>query len=235
MRFETAKKLLEENQRIYNEVARDFARTRQGKWSDLLPFLKFVKNGDRLLDVGSGSGRLYEALRGQDLEFFGIDSSEEMIKFCREKFGQDSKTHFELGDILKIPFPDNYFDAVFCLATLHHIPSCELRLKALRELQRVIKPNGQLIMTNWYWWRLPAIFIIFKFWFKKISKVRDLDFGDIFVSWGKQGWRYYHSFRKQELKKLLREAGFKNINQHLAHKRGDHWGKRVNLITNAEK
>ncbi len=259
---EVARKIINNNQQIYNEIAHDFSKTRQGKLQELEPLTQLVKNNDRVLDVGSGSGRLFEVFGNRDIEFYGIDSGAEMIKICQEKFKALPRVHFEVADLLSTRFPNNYFNAIYAVATLHHIPSRLLRIKALQEFHRMLKPGGKLIMTNWYYWSLPAILIIFKFYLSKLlalilptkiltwllswsfihlpirankKMVADLDLGDIFVPWGKVGLRYYHSFRKQELKKLLSRAGFVKITQYLARKRGDHWGKRVNLVTIAEK
>lgn len=259
MQRETVEKLLAENQRIYNEVAREFSRTREGKLRELEPLARLVKDGDRVLDVGSGSGRLFELLKNRQVEYFGIDASEEMIKLCKEKFSTFPQAHFENASALKTNFPNESFDAIYVIATLHHIPSHELQLQALKEFYRLLKLDGKLIMTNWYWWRGRAIVIILKYWLLKwflklnlnalcserertkegglalTTQTANLDFGDIFVPWDKAGLRYYHSFRKKELKKLLVEAEFKNIHQYLQRKSGDHWGKRVNLITITEK
>ena len=231
---ETAKKLLEENKRIYNEVARDYARTREGKWQRLLPLAEYTEDGDKVLDAGCGNGQVFHIFKDKDVDYFGIDTSVEMIKLCRERFKDFPRAQFEVGDLLNINFPDNSFNAVYCIASMHHIPSNELRIRTISELYRVLKPEGKLIISNWYYWTWPAIVIILKNWVKKIMG-EDIDFGDIFVPWGKQGLRYYHSFRKNELKNLLIRTNFKKIKQHLERRQGDVWGKMINLITIAGK
>ena len=97
----------------------------------------------RVLEVGYGSGVLLKTLAAFSTELFAVDYHyniapvTEMVK--REGF------HAQLsqGDVLKLNFPDNSFDAVFCFSTLEHIPDTN---QAVSELARVLKPNGTAIL-----------------------------------------------------------------------------------------
>jgi ubiquinone/menaquinone biosynthesis C-methylase UbiE len=260
MNPETAQLLIKQNLKLYDTVAENFVQTRAGKHGELAPLITHIKSGDRVLDLGSGSGNLFQLLKDRDVDYIGLDASVKLVEFCKKTFTANPCAQFITGDLLALPFPNNSFDAVYCMATFHHLPGGELREKALLEMHRVLKPSGKLVMTNWYWWRGPAVLMILKYWalkifstftsplltlalkqdkhshiLKNVRMFSELDLGDIFVPWGKQGMRYYHSFRIRELKKLLVKTGFKNINQRVWPRAGDHWGKRNNLMTLAEK
>ncbi|MEM3506504.1 MAG: class I SAM-dependent methyltransferase [Candidatus Bathyarchaeia archaeon] len=63
-----------------------------------------------------------------------------------EKEGLKSKVNFKLGKAEKIPFSDKFFDIVFAVMTFHHLEDLELSLK---EIARVLKDNGKLIIIDW--------------------------------------------------------------------------------------
>lgn len=103
-----------------------------------------VKNfKGKLLNVGFGLGHFEKKLdhiRG--IKFFGIDISKYAIRGAKKKL----KGTFRVGDILKIPHKDNYFDIVVSLEVLEHIPPSKT-FKALGELNRVLKVGGALIVS----------------------------------------------------------------------------------------
>lgn len=209
---EYAQKLLEQTKQDYNLISQRFSSTRQFFWKDLKSFLDYTHNGDKVLDAGCGNGRLYDALKTKKIEYHGTDPSEKLIEIAKEKFpGID----FKVADILKMPFPDNYFDKVYSIAVLHHIPSSELRLKAMEELKRILKPKGLLILTVWNLWQKRTIWkSIIKNNLARLVGSEKMDFNDMLVPWKDQSGkiitqRYYHLFSQRELKKLSIKAGFK--------------------------
>jgi len=54
------------------------------------------------------------------------------------------RVEVETGDITRLPFPDASFDAVISMTVIHNIPSRDGRDQALRELVRVLKPDGRI-------------------------------------------------------------------------------------------
>ena len=174
--------------------------------------LDYTTSGDNILDVGCGNGRFYDVLKSKNIKYSGIDNSEELIKIAKDKF---SEANFEVADILKIPFTDNSFDKVYCIAVLHHIPSNELRIEALKELKRVLKPGGLLILTAWNLWQTRISWRqVFNNLILKVFKKTQLDPKDILIPWKNQSGqvltqRYIHAFTKAEISKLATRVGLK--------------------------
>lgn len=192
---------------VYNRIAEEFSRSRRGPRRDLLPLLQYVKTGDRVLDVGCGSGRLYGALSEKKISYIGIDQSEKMIEIARK---EHPDAEFLVGDMTAIPFPDAEFDAVFCVAAFHHLSSESARKKTLLEMKRVLKPSGKIILTNW---NLRSA------WAKK--KYGEGKNGDWMIPWKESdgetiGVRYYHGFTTDELEKLFFDTGLRVEAQYYA-------------------
>ena len=229
MEKEYAEYLLKKTKEDYNLIAEDFSRTRWNIWSGFSILRNFVREGDKILDVGCGNGRLLELLKDEKINYTGVDLSEKLIEIAQKRYPQNN---FLVADNLNLPFSDNNFDKVFSVAVLHSIPSKEFREKALAELKRVLKPNGILLLTVWDIWRRENFSLVFKnFLLKLIGKSR-LDFGDAFISWAEKTDRYYHFFANRELHNLIKKSGFKIIKKGIAK---NETGKRSNIYLIAEK
>ncbi len=210
-----AEYLINKTREDYNAIAGQFSRTRTTKgimWQDLAPFLDYTSSGDRVLDLGCGNGRLYFALMDKKIEYIGVDNSEKLIEEAKKKAPE---VDFKLVDILKLPFPSDYFDKVYCIATLHHIPSKEIRKEVLEEMRRVLKPNGLLIITVWNLWQRKTAWREFvRATIKKVFGLSKLDFKDVLFPWKNNfgqilAQRYFHLFTRKELKRLAEGVGFK--------------------------
>lgn len=236
---QTQKNLLDLVKRNYEEIAADFDATRKKYlWPELIKLAGIVKDGDRVLDVGCGNGRLTEAFRDKKIEYLGVDSSEKLIELARKNYvreiaasprgcgvpclaGRQARNdnvsyEFQVADILELDkLPEKDFDYVFCIAVLHHLPGNETRIKALEELRKKLKPGGKIVITVWnLWGRQKFRKLIFKYGLLKLLGRNKMDFGDILFSWKnnkgeKISRRYYHAFTKNELKKMAAAAGFK--------------------------
>lgn len=103
----------------------------------------------KLLDVGCGSGwaSIFAAKRG--IEAWGIDTSPTGIEEAKQKTlieGLSSKTHFDVGDVLDLPYEDNFFDVIIDGGLFHHILP-ENRDLYLQNISRVIKRKGLLYLS----------------------------------------------------------------------------------------
>lgn len=213
MNKQTQKELLSIVKRNYEDVAEEFNETRKKKiWPEIVKLTEGVKDGDKILDVGCGNGRLLEALGGRKISYLGIDNCESLIEKARERFG-GMEWEFKVGDISKLgDVPEFGFDYVFCFAVLHHIPGRDLRVSALRQLKNKIKDGGKIILSVWNLWPQKRFRKeILRFFLLRILRKNRMDFGDIIFYWKKQDGRtskrYYHAFTLRELKIQAREAG----------------------------
>jgi len=206
----TAENLLKKVKEDYNLTAKEFSDTRFKAWNEFKIFKKYVKNSDRVLDLGCGNGRLYDLFKNKQIDYIGVDNSESLINFAQRKH---PKAKFILSDVLNLPFFDHEFDVVISVAMLHHIPSEELRIKAFKEIKRVLKKDGMVIITVWNLRQLKLIFK-YKLWHLIFgSRIQKLDKGDTFIPWkakkGKTIKRYYHAFTLRELTRIVKKSGFK--------------------------
>lgn len=103
----------------------------------------------KMLDVATGTGDLaIEASRLKPQEIIGIDISEGMLSFGKEKMkklGLDHMIHLEVGDSERIQFDDNTFDAVTVSFGVRNFENLE---KGLSEILRVLKPGGKLVVLE---------------------------------------------------------------------------------------
>jgi len=106
--------------------------------------------GKRVLDVGTGSGRLsIELAKARpDWQITGIDISEEMLKIaCKnaEKANVADRIEFRQSSAETLPFPEGYFDLVVSNASLHLWAD---PLKVFNEIARVTKPGGYCLIWD---------------------------------------------------------------------------------------
>lgn len=214
MKKEKVIKLLDLVQNNYQDIAADFDATRKKEiWPEIRTFAEKVKNGDRVLDLGCGNGRLLEALKDKGIDYLGVDSSSALVSLAQKNHPAQK---FIVGDILTLDglkeTPDNYYDFIFCLAVLQHIPSRELRIAALKDMAVKLKDSGEIIISNWNLWanrkhRLKLV----KNYFLKIIGRYEFEANDLVFPWknsrGEEKTdRYYHAFTAGELKNLAHAA-----------------------------
>lgn len=87
---------------------------------------------------------MVQPLVDRNIEFFGTDLSQEMIRACQTRTDHLDMCHLTIGRIERLPFLDSSFDAVLCMGVLEYVEDSEL---AIREARRVLKPNGVIIIS----------------------------------------------------------------------------------------
>lgn len=92
-----------------------------------------------VLDLGCGNGKTTEALLDVGAIVTGIDFSGPAIQECMDRFGDGAR--FVCGDVCRLPFVDDTFDAVVAFHVLEHLTEQELG-QVVTEIRRVLRPNG---------------------------------------------------------------------------------------------
>jgi SAM-dependent methyltransferase len=122
-----------------------------GRWSRLLApaYIAFagVKNGDRVLDVGTGTGSLAAAVETAmpASEVVGVDPSEGFIAYA-QKNAKPPRVRFEVGDAQALKFKDASFDNTLALLVMNFVPD---ENKAVAEMRRVTRAQGTVSACVW--------------------------------------------------------------------------------------
>ena len=109
--------------------------------------LKFLnpQKKEKILDIGCGDGVWYLWLRKKGIEVIGIDLSEHDLNKLRERAEKLNLTPNALkADAQKMSFENGAFDKIYSISTFEHIQNDE---KVFMEAQRVLKPNGLLVIS----------------------------------------------------------------------------------------
>jgi ubiquinone/menaquinone biosynthesis C-methylase UbiE len=129
----------------------DGYEVQMGRWSRRLaePFLDFAgaADGERVLDVGCGTGHLSFALaeRSRPAEVRAVDLAPAYIEHATRR-NQHPEITFAVGDACALDFPDRSFDRALSLLVLHFVPDTR---KAISEMRRVAKPGGTVAAAVW--------------------------------------------------------------------------------------
>jgi ubiquinone/menaquinone biosynthesis C-methylase UbiE len=84
---------------------------------------------------------------GPDGSVVGVDAAPEMTDYASRKARRLSNCGFQLGDAGSLDFPNAAFDVVVSSLMMHHLPE-EGRLRAVREMRRVLRPGGTLLLAD---------------------------------------------------------------------------------------
>ena len=117
----------------------------EGEWVYEEIFYKNKFNKGSILDVGCAWGRMFNIYLEYNLDVFGIDISCSMIKKANSLYSKNPKIiSLQKGIAEKLPFKDNFFDNIACLAVF----DATYQNKSLSEFIRVLKPNGKVYLTG---------------------------------------------------------------------------------------
>jgi ubiquinone/menaquinone biosynthesis C-methylase UbiE len=122
-----------------------------GRWSRLLAPLRLqfakIKNGCRILDVGSGTGSLANEIgaRCPLCQITAVEPSNEYVAYAKARTS-NPRARFEMASALELPFPNANFDACLSQLAFNFIPNPQ---RGLAELKRVTRPGGTICAAVW--------------------------------------------------------------------------------------
>ncbi|MFZ2199311.1 MAG: class I SAM-dependent methyltransferase [Microgenomates group bacterium] len=186
-------------QQMYDEIGTHFSRTRQktygngrsSNWPVTDQYLSKLKPGQSVLDVGCGNGKLITGLPS-DVEYIGTDFSKTLLGEAKQLY---PKNRFIYGDVVDDAHWSDLgqYDAIFCVAVLHHIPEKKQQLYVLKQAKKHLKKGGWLYLTVWNLWQ---------------EKFLQYQIEDHFeVPYNKEWKRYCVAYDIQSMTDLMSEAG----------------------------
>ncbi len=193
----------------YERIAEPFAASREEPWPEVLSFASSLPEPARIADVGCGNGRHARSLASSGHRVVAVDFARNLLLIGRRgSRGRmwASQIAWVQGEATTLPLRDGSMDAAICVAVLHHLPSVEERIRALRELRRVLASRGRVFVSVW---------ALDQPRFRKAVEARrhmppEVQ-GDVEVPWtmpdGVVIPRYYHLFQEGELEALIIESG----------------------------
>ena len=132
--------------KIFKKYGKVFLKPQE----DIPKISKSFKKHDvkRILDLGCGSGRHLVYLAKHNFNVYGIDIAKSGIKIAKDWLKEEGvKVNLKIGDIYKrLPYPDDFFDAIISTQTLHHARIEKIR-RLIKEMERILKPNGLIFVT----------------------------------------------------------------------------------------
>lgn len=147
-----------------------------------------------VLELACGSGQLSFSLSKHTKTWIGTDFSEKMILEAK-KSGEYENLTFEVADATALSFADEEFDCVLIANALHIMPNPD---RAMKEIHRVLKPNGTLFAPTFLW---------------KEGKQRNIIKSLISIS----GFKMYQEWNKKQFEDFIEEYGFSVVEMKLVH------------------
>jgi len=138
----------------YEAFFSEYDRFRYHKEAHILGCLDAIDFKEKsVLEVGLGQGADSEQIIKRGATWYGLDLTSESVDRARTRLSLRNLPHqgVKQGSVLQIPFDEKTFDIVFSHGVLHHVPEIEA---AQREIHRVLKPNGELIVMLYSKWSL---------------------------------------------------------------------------------
>lgn len=191
---------------FYNEAGAYFSKSRQktygnsdATWQETRPYLQKLSENSRILDLGCGNGRLLTGIE-KPINYIGIDFSEKLLSEAKDLH---SNKRFVLGDITNEDTWNNLgtSDAIFCIATMHHLPTKKDQLFVLEEIEKHLDKNGFAYLTFWN-------LLNKKVWGKHLNsfglKLKNIRW--VKVPFKNKWDRFLFTFSKNYLKKLIKNV-----------------------------
>ncbi|MEM3437769.1 MAG: methyltransferase domain-containing protein [Nitrososphaerales archaeon] len=138
-----------------------------------LNLINNVKN-EKVLDIGTGTGRFALRLTKRGAETYGIEISEKMLLKAKEKakkYDLMDNLHLILGDAENLPFRSEIFNRAMSMTVINHLPHPE---RAIEEMSRVLKVNGIAVISSPNIFSLRGIPYAFRVLKEKIFRIKNV-------------------------------------------------------------
>ena len=203
------------NKQFYQHFGEEFSATRGRIQPGVRSVLDNLEGYEKILDLGCGNGAVAGQLvkLGHMGTYTGLDLSQSLLAAAKEK-NPTSDAYFLQADLTSADwdknFPEGSFDVVFAFATLHHIPSVQLRKQIINKVRLLLVTNGFFIHSNWQFLNSPRLISRIQPWDRVGIKEEDVDERDYLLDWrrGGKGLRYIHHFSEDKLNSMADETGF---------------------------
>lgn len=154
-----------------------------------------IADGHRVLDLGCGTGRLTRRIRKKHRSsaVVGLDADETALAMAREESGRSGvRVAWHRATATRLPYRSDTFDRVVSSLVFHHLFPADKR-RALEEVRRVLRPDGELHIVDWGRPQDPVMHSLFTF-------VRLLD-----------GFEPTRAHVQGRLPSLIEETGFEEV------------------------
>ena len=220
MNSATAQRLIDLNRDFYHHFGEDFSATRQRLQPGVTRLVDSLTGDESILDLGCGNGELARALarRAHSGPYLGLDFSLPLLADASDiPTGFPAK--FIEADLTKLSMLNDqllmtdHWSLITSFATLHHIPSRELRLQFLQTVHALLAPRGRFLLSTWQFLNSEKLRARLQPWERIGLTAADVDEGDHLLDWkrGGEGLRYVHQYSEEELSSLARECGFEVV------------------------
>lgn len=135
--------------RFYDPLVR--ITTREKAVKHALQARLAARPDESILDLGCGTGTLAFSIAREcaAANVWGLDADTAALSIARAKQAREGlRVHWSQGLAQAAPFPDNAFDAVTSSLFFHHLRR-DGKLAALREVVRILRPGGRMVVADW--------------------------------------------------------------------------------------
>ena len=215
-----AQRLIELNRQFYTDFGESFSTTRGRIQPGVRRILDLLNGDETILDLGCGNGELARALArdGHRGAYLGLDFSLPLLADA-ESVPEGFSAEFWEVDLTKLSAVSSQLSVIkpwtliTSFATLHHIPSQEIRLDILKTVHELLALGGRFIHSNWQFLNSPRLRLRVQKWSAAGFTESDVDENDYLLDWrsGGTGLRYVHHFNEDELAALAESSGFEIV------------------------
>ncbi|MFW6024914.1 MAG: class I SAM-dependent methyltransferase [Candidatus Woesearchaeota archaeon] len=191
------------NKETYDKIANNWNKKRRYNWNAVTNFLKSFDNKSnlKLLDLGCGTGRHLEnahSLGFKKGNILGVDFSDSQLKVTKNKGFNVKKSRIESIDIM-----GNTYDIILCIAAIHHLTDKNDQVSCLKEIKRILKKDGSVLIS---FWKPSDEYIEKNIEKNKFDFINEKVANVTYTYKDKKHPRYYYFFDVSEFKELVKEV-----------------------------